>query len=61
MIGSAVGGALSMVFGCELMAPHGGAWVIATISNTLGYFIALIVGSVVTAALLGLLKKPVAE
>lgn len=50
-----------MVFGCELMAPHGGAWVIATISNTLGYFIALIVGSVVTAALLGLLKKPVAE
>lgn len=61
MIGSAVGGALSMVFGCELMAPHGGIWVIATISNTFGYFIALVVGSVVTAALLGLLKKPVAE
>lgn len=61
MIGSAVGGALSMVFGCELMAPHGGIWVIATISNTFGYFIALVVGSVVTAALLGLLKKPVEE
>lgn len=61
MIGSAVGGALSMMFGCELMAPHGGVWVIATISNTFGYFVALVVGSVVTAALLGLLKKPVEE
>lgn len=61
MIGSAVGGALSMMFGCELMAPHGGVWVIATISNTFGYFVALVVGSVVTAVLLGLLKKPVEE
>ena len=61
MIGSAVGGALSMIFGCELMAPHGGLWVVAVISNPLGYVAALVIGSVVTAVLLGLLKKDVAE
>ena len=61
MIGSAVGGALSMIFGCELMAPHGGLWVVTVISNPLGYVAALVIGSVVTAVLLGLLKKDVAE
>lgn len=61
LIGSAVGGALSMVFGCELMAPHGGLWVVAVISNPLGYVAALVIGSVVTAVLLGLLKKEITD
>jgi PTS system fructose-specific IIC component len=61
MIGSAVAGALSMLFGCELMAPHGGIWVIGVISHRLGYLAALVIGSVVTMALLGILRKPVQE
>lgn len=61
MIGSAVAGALSMMFGCELMAPHGGLWVIAVISNKLGYIAALAIGSVITMALLGILRKRVEE
>lgn len=61
MIGSAVAGALSMMFGCELMAPHGGLWVIAVISNKLGYIAALAIGSVITMALLGILRKKVEE
>ena len=61
MIGSAVGGALSMIFGCTLMAPHGGLWVVAVISNPLGYVAALAIGSVVTAVLLGVLKKDIVE
>lgn len=61
MIGSAAAGALSMVFGCELMAPHGGLWVVSVISNPLGYVAALIIGSAITTILLGLLKKPVEE
>lgn len=61
MIGSAAAGALSMVFGCELMAPHGGLWVVSVISNPLGYVAALIIGSAITTVLLGLLRKPVEE
>lgn len=61
LIGSAAGGALSMAFGSELMAPHGGLWVVAVISNPLGYVAALVIGSVIAAVLLGLLKKEVAE
>ena len=45
--GSAVAGALSMAFGCTLMAPHGGIFVIGVISNPLGYFIALSIGAIV--------------
>lgn len=59
--GSAVAGALSMAFGCTLMAPHGGIFVIGVISNPLGYFIALSIGAIVGMILLGLLKKPIAS
>lgn len=61
LIGSAVAGALSQVFGCTLMAPHGGFWVISVIGNPLGYIIALVAGSVITAVLLGILRKPVEQ
>lgn len=55
--GSAVAGALSMVFGCTLMAPHGGIFVFPTIGNPVMYFVALVVGSVVAALILAVLKK----
>ncbi len=61
IVGSAVAGALSALFGCTLMAPHGGIFVLPTIGKPLMYFLALVIGSVVGALLLSLLKKPVAQ
>ena len=58
VVGSGIAGALSMAFGCGLRAPHGGIFVLPTISNPIMYFVALFVGSVVGALLLGVLKKP---
>ena len=58
-IASAVAGALSMMFGCTLMAPHGGIFVFITVGNPWMYLLALVVGSIVGALLLGLLRKPV--
>lgn len=58
--GSAVAGALSMVFGCTLMAPHGGIFVFPVVGNALMYLLALVIGTVISAVLLGLLKKKAA-
>ncbi len=58
--GSAVAGALSMAFGCTLMAPHGGIFVFPVVGNALMYLLALVVGTVISAVLLGVLKKKVA-
>lgn len=60
-LGAAVSGALSMLFDCTLMAPHGGIFVFAVVGNWPMYLIALAVGSVVTMFMLALLKKPVNE
>lgn len=57
VVGSAVAGALSMFFGCSLMAPHGGIFVFPVVTNVLGYVIGLVVGSLVGMLLLGVLKK----
>ncbi len=57
--GSALAGALSMAFGCTLMAPHGGIFVFPTVTNPLLYLAALVAGSAVSCVLLGLLKKNV--
>ena len=59
--GSAVAGALSMAFGCTLMAPHGGIFVVPVMGNAGMYLVALAVGTVISAVLLGLLKKKVNE
>ena len=56
-LGAATAGALSWTFGCTLMAPHGGIFVVATIGNPFMYMLALLIGSVVGAALLTLLKS----
>lgn len=59
IVGSAVAGALSMAFGCTLMAPHGGIFVIPVMGNPVLYLVALVAGTAVSAILLGLLKKRV--
>ena len=60
IVGSAVAGALSMAFGWTLMAPHGGIFVFPVVGNALMYLVALVVGTVISAVLLGVLKKKVA-
>ncbi|MDO6586811.1 PTS fructose-like transporter subunit IIB [Salipiger sp. 1_MG-2023] len=59
--GSAVTGALSMLLGCKLVAPHGGIFVLAipnAVTNLAGYAMAIAIGTVITTALLIVLKKP---
>ena len=60
IIGSAAAGAISMAFNCTLMAPHGGIFVFPVVGNAVMYLVALIVGTVISAVMLGLLKKKVA-
>jgi PTS system fructose-specific IIC component len=59
MIGSAVAGGLSMLFGCQLLVPHGGIFAIlipgATI-NLVAYLVAIVVGAVITGAVVSVLK-----
>ena len=57
IIGSALAGALSMAFHCTLMAPHGGIFVFPVVGNAVMYLVALVAGTVVSALLLGVLKK----
>lgn len=59
MIGSGAAGALSMLFQCTLMAPHGGIFVFPVVGNALLYLVALVAGTLITTALLGILKKDV--
>ena len=61
IIGAGIAGALSQVFGCTLMAPHGGIFVFPVVGNALLYLLALVIGTVVSTFLLGLLKKKVSE
>ena len=58
IVGSAIAGALSMMFGCGSRAPLGGIFVIGIIDNPLMFLIALVVGAVVAMAGIVLLKKP---
>ena len=60
IIGSALAGALSMAFHCTLMAPHGGIFVFPVVGNAVMYLVALVAGTVVSALLLGALKKKAA-
>lgn len=61
IVGSAAAGALSMAFKCTLMAPHGGIFVFPVVGNALMYLLALVVGTVISAVLLGAFKKRVTE
>lgn len=59
MIGAGVAGFLSALFGCTLMAPHGGIFVFATVGHPLQYILAWLIGSAVTMLLLGFIKRDV--
>lgn len=60
IIGSGIAGALSMAFGCTLMAPHGGIFVVPVMGNAVMYLVALVAGTVISTVLLGVLKKKIA-
>ena len=60
IVGSAAAGAISMAFDCTLMAPHGGIFVFPVVGNAVMYLVALVVGTVISAVLLGQLKKKAA-
>lgn len=57
VIGSAIAGGLSVAFNCQLRAPHGGVFVIATVSNWPMYLVSIIIGAVVGCFILSTLKK----
>ena len=61
VIGSGVAGAMSMAFNCTLMAPHGGIFVLPLIGNWGWYLVSLILGSIVSMAIMAGLKKNVWE
>lgn len=62
VVGAAVAGGLSMIFNIGLPAPHGGIFVIPVINgNPLLYILAIVIGSFITAGLLGVFKKPLAQ
>lgn len=59
VIGSAVSGALSMLFNCTLMAPHGGIFVLPVVGNAALYLLSIVIGSFVSMFILAALKKNV--
>ena len=61
VVGSAVTGALSMLFNCTLMAPHGGIFVIATIGHPVKYLLAIVIGAMISTAIMAMLKKNLPE
>jgi PTS system fructose-specific IIC component len=61
VVGASIAGALSIIFNCTLRAPHGGIFVVPVIGNPLGYIVSVVVGSIVGAIMLGLLKKPLEQ
>lgn len=61
LAGAGVAGFLSALFGCTLMAPHGGIFVFATVGQPFLYIVAWLIGSAVTAVMLGFIKKNVDE
>ena len=61
VVGSAIAGGLTALFGCTLRAPHGGIFVTPVIGNPFGFLAAIAIGSVVGMILLAILKKDVKE
>ncbi len=61
VIGAAIAGGLSMFFGVLLPAPHGGLFVIPVVTNPVMYLVSIAAGSIITALILGYIKKPVTE
>ena len=58
IVGSSIAGALSMIFGASSPAPHGGIFIFPLVNNWHMYLISILIGSIITAILLNILKKP---
>lgn len=61
IIGSGIAGGLSMFFRVQLPAPHGGLFVLPVVTNPIMYLVSIVVGSIITAVILGIIKKPIQE
>ncbi len=61
IVGSAIAGGLTQFWNTSIPAPHGGIFVVSLGENRLMFLVALLIGSVISAALLGLLRKPATE
>ena len=59
IVGSTVAGALSMFFGCQLPAPHGGIFVFPLITNVGFYILSIVIGTLITTGIIGTLKKEI--
>ena len=59
VVGASLAGALTMLFDCTLRAPHGGIFVVPTIGNPFMYLVSILIGAVVGAIILSLLKKQI--
>ena len=59
IVGASIAGGLSMFFGVLLPAPHGGIFVFPIVTNPVMYLVSIVIGSLVTAFILGTWKKPV--
>ncbi|GAB6086438.1 PTS fructose transporter subunit EIIC [Alkaliphilus crotonatoxidans] len=59
--GSAVGSVAALLLGATNNAPWGGWIVLPVAGNRIGYIIATVLGAIVTALLVNILKKPVKE
>lgn len=59
IVGSAVTGGLVGAFGIKLLAPHGGIFVVFLLSQPLLYLLFILIGSVLSGIIFGILKKEV--
>ncbi|WP_319468139.1 PTS fructose transporter subunit IIC [uncultured Trichococcus sp.] len=59
MIGSAIAGGGSILFGCSVMAPFGGLFILPLNANPLGFLMSVALGVVAGVAILGLTKRDV--
>ncbi|MGG0257356.1 fructose-specific PTS transporter subunit EIIC [Bacillus toyonensis] len=59
VVGSSIAGALSMLFQITLPAPHGGLFVIALVNKPLLYIFSILVGTAISALMMGIWKKKV--
>ncbi len=57
ILGSSVGGFISALFKVEVIAPHGGIFILPIVVNPLMWITSILVGSIITAVLIGILKK----
>ena len=59
VVGSGIAGGLSVYFGCSVMAPFGGIFILPLNANPLGFVISILTGILVGTLILGFSKKPV--